>query len=297
MRFRPRRWPGVLAGAGLALLFLAVDVWLVRRIAGRTPDLVSLLLGLLGLLTLPVLAAIGYGLYGLLSLAYDMNRNRLLIRWASSEEVIPMGHVIRVVEGSQLLDCVRWRGMRWPGHMIGRGEVEGPEGVPVLSFATEPLRRQLLLITPGLAYAISPFDREGFLAALAVRRQMGAVQQVLQEARHPHLLTWSLWGDRKLWWLILAGVVANGALFAYLCWRYAALPPLIPLHFDRLGQADRIGARAELFRLPVIGLLALLLDGVLSGVLHPRHRVASYLLLGGAVMVQVLLGAGLWRLT
>lgn len=293
MRFRPRRWPGALAGAGFFLLLLALDIWLALRIAHRPPDLVSCLLGLMGLLTLPLLAALGYGLYGLLNLTYDVNRNRVLIRWAASEQVIPLERITRIVEGNQL-DSVRWRGVKWPGYAIGRGEAEG--WGPFLSFATEPLEHQLLLVTPSLSYFISPLDRDGFLTALEVRRQMGALESVVQEVRHAPFLTWPLWRDRTLWWMTLAGVLANGALFAYLCWRYTSLPFFLPLHFDPLGHADRVGTRAELFRLPLIGLLALLVNGVLGGVLHPRHRLAGYLLLGGAIVVQALLGVGLWAL-
>ena len=294
MCFRPKRWPGALTGAGFLLFLLAGDIWLALCIAQRTPDLGSFLLGLIGLFTLPLLTAIGYGLYGLLNLTYDVNRNRVLIRWAASEQVIPLERITRIVEGSQLSDSVHWRGVKWPGYTIGRGEAEG--WGPFLSFATEPLSRQLLLITPSLSYAISPLDRDGFLAALEVRRQLGPLESLAQEARHAPFLTWPLWRDRALWGLALAGALANGVLFAYLCWRYASLSPFLPLHFDPLGHADRIGTRAELFRLPLIGLLALLVNGVLGGVFHSRQRLATYLLLGGAIVVQALLGVGLWAL-
>jgi len=294
MYFRPRRCPGVLIGAGLVLFLLALDMGLALLIVQRVPDLVSFLLGLTGLLTLPLLAALGYALYGLLNLTYHVNRNRVLIRWAASEQVIPLERVTCVVEGSELPDSVRWHGVKWPGYAIGRGEVEG--WGPFLSLASERLSHQLMLVTPSLGYSISPLDREGFLAALKIRRQMGPLESVAQETHHGSLLTWPLWLDRTLWWLTLAGALANAALFAYLCWRYASLPPNLPLHFDPLGHADRIGTRSELFRLPLIGLLALLVNGVFCGVLHRRERLAGYLLLGGAIVMQALLGVGLWAL-
>jgi hypothetical protein len=296
MRFRPRRWPGVLSGAGFALLLLTTDVWLALRIARRMPDLISLLFGLLCLLTVPLLAALGYSLYGLLTLTYDVNRDRVLIRWAASEQVVPMGRITRIVEGSQLGRPVRWRGIRWPGYMIGRGEPAGASARPFLSFATGSLSRQLLLVTPSLGYGISPLDRQGFLSALALRRQMGTLEDLAQEARHPQCLGWSFWRDWILWCLALTSALANGAQLAYLCWRYASLPLMLPLHFDPLGQVDRTGTRAELFRLPLIGLLVLVANGIFSGVAHSRQRAASRLLLGGTLLVQALLGLGLWRL-
>ncbi|MEA3346078.1 MAG: PH domain-containing protein [Chloroflexota bacterium] len=295
MRFRPRRWPGVLTGAGFLLLILALDAWLGLCIAHRAPDFVSFLLGLVGLLTLPLLAALSYGLYGLLNLTYDVNRNRVLIRWGASEQVIPLKRITQVVEGNQWSELVRWRGMRWLGYVIGRGESE--EWGSFLSLATEPLSRQLLLITPSQGYSISPLDRGEFLKALETRRRMGPFESPTQEMHHAPFLGWPLWRDRTLWWLILAGALANGALLAYLCWRYPSLPRFLPLHFDPLGHADRIGTRGELFRLPLIELLTLLVNSVLSGILHRRGRLVSYLLPGGTIVVQALLGVALWKLS
>lgn len=294
MHFRPRRWPGTLVGAGLILALLTLDGWLAIQIAQRTPDLLSFLLGMVGLLTLPLLAAISYWLYGLLNLTYHVDRNRVLIRWAASEQIIPLGQIAQVIEGSQVPGLVHWRGVRWPGYAVGRGEAEG--WGTVLSFTTEPLARQLLIVTPSRSYSISPSDQEGFLAALEARRRLGALEVLPQEERRASFLTWSLWCDRIFWWLALAGGLVNSALFAYLCWRYADLPLFLPLHFDPLGQADRIGARAELFRLPLIGLLSLSVNSVLGGLLYRRLRLAMYLLLGGALLTQVLLGVGLWAL-
>jgi len=297
MRFRPRRWPGVVTVAGLFLLLLTVGVWLALKVAGRAPDLVALLCGFLAFLAILLCAALGYSLYGLLTLTYDVNRDRVLIRWAASEQVVPMGRITRIVEGSQMGRPVRWRGLRLPGYMIGRGELGRANTIPFRSFATRALRHQLLLITPSMGYGISPLHREAFLSALALRRQMGTLASLAQEARHPQFLGWSLWRDRTAWGLTAIGALANGAQLVYLCWRYAGLSLFLPLHFDPFGQVDRTGSRAELFRLPLIGLLVLVANGILGAVLHPRHRAASHFLLGGALLVQVLLALGLWRLT
>ena len=294
MRFRPRRWPGVRVGAGFLSLLLALDVWLVLYIAGRTPDLFSFLLGLLGVLTFPLLVTLSYGLYGFLTLTYDVNRNRVLIHSAASEWIIPLDRIARILQGSQLPHPIRWRGVKWPGYVGNRGEAQ--ERLLFLLFATESQGRQLLLETSSQIYAISPSDPDGFLRALDVRRRMGALEIMTEEAHPARFLSWSVWGPRVLWWLILTGALANAVLFAYLCWRYPSLSSFLPLHFDTWGHADRIGTRDELFRLPLIGLLVLLVNGILGVVLSPRQRLASHLLLGGAIVVQVLLGVGLWAL-
>jgi len=294
MHFHPRRWPGTLVGAGFILALLILDGGLATWVAQRTPDLLSFLLGMVGLLTLPLLAILSYWLYGLLNLTYHVDRNRVLIRWAASEQIIPLGRITQVIEGSQVPGLVHWRGVRWPGYAVGHGEAKGWGAV--LSFATEPLARQLLIVTPSQSYSISPSNPEGFLAALEARRRLGALKVLPQEERRASFLTWPLWRDRAFWWLALAGGLSNSALFAYLCWRYANLPLFLPIHFDPLGHADRIGTRAELFRLPLIGLMTLLVNSALGGLLYRWLRLAMYLLLGGALLAQVLLGVGLWAL-
>jgi len=295
VRVRPRRWPGVLVGAGLLLLLLALDLWLVLRIAQRGPDLIAFLLGLVGLLTLPLLIALGYGLYGFVNLVYDVNRDRVLIRWIALEQVIPMGRIIRIVKPSQAPGLVRWRRVRWPGYVIGQGVID--EEIPLLSFATEPLSCQLLLITPSHGYLISPPNQEEFLRAFEARRRMGALRAMREEMHPAPVLAWPVWYDRMLWGLISAGVLANMALLAYLCWRYANLPPFLPMHFDPWRHPDRIGTRGELFRLPLIGFLYLAINSTLGAILSSRQRTATFLLLVGAIVVQSLLGAALWALT
>jgi hypothetical protein len=294
MRFDPRRWPGILVGTVLLITLLAADIWIGLYLARRSPDLISFLVGLAGLLTLPLLALLAYGIYGLISLTYDINRDRLLIRWAAVEHVVPLGHITHVVQGGRLSGSIRWRGMRWPGHVVGRGETQ--QWGPLVSFATAPLSRQLLLVTPSRAYGISPAKPQEFLAGLEVRRQMGALRALPEEVRLAPLATWRVWHDRTLWGLALAGALANALLFGYLCWRYASLPSFLPLHFDSLGQVDRIGERSELFRLPVIGLLALAVDATVAVILPSWLRPAGYLLVGGAIVVQALLGVALWAL-
>lgn len=70
---------------------------------------------------------------------------------------------------------------------------------------------------------------------------------------------------------------------------YFRLPPLIPLHFDALGQPDRIEPRTSIFSLPLIALVLLVANGV-GGALLRRwvDEFAAYLLWGGVVVIQTL---------
>jgi hypothetical protein len=94
--------------------------------------------------------------------------------------------------------------------------------------------------------------------------------------------------DRLVFVLLAMGLLLNLALFAYVGWRYRALPESLPLHFDILGQPDRLGVRSEIFKLPAIGLLLLVLNSLFGLAIQRWEKLGAYLLLGGTIVVQVL---------
>jgi hypothetical protein len=154
--------------------------------------------------------------------------------------------------------------------------------------ATRPLADQLMLLTPGRAFAISPNNPQGFLDALAVRQQLGPNRLLEPGAHHARWLSWPLWTDQVAWVLLGAGIILNVALFGYLSARFPSMDAQLPLHFNNLGLADRIGTKIELFSLPIIGLFTLSANTVLGLLLYKRERAGSYLLWGAAAVVQVL---------
>jgi uncharacterized membrane protein len=81
-------------------------------------------------------------------------------------------------------------------------------------------------------------------------------------------------------------------LFAFVCFRFPALPARLPLHYTVDGLADRVGAASEVFILPLIGLLALLVNVIFGVVAYSRERMASYVVWGGTLLVQLLLWVG-----
>jgi len=132
---------------------------------------------------------------------------------------------------------------------------------------------------------------EGFLRTLQTRLQMGPTQRVEPTSEGPAFLEWEFWRDR-LGLVLLAGAALGVlALFGFLSAQFSSLPRLLPLHFDATGAPDRLGPRQQIFFIPVIGLVVLLVNGGLGGLLYRRERVASYLLWGGAGLVQLLLWA------
>jgi len=97
--------------------------------------------------------------------------------------------------------------------------------------------------------------------------------------------------------LALGGLalLVDGAAWLYVALRLPVLPQVLPIHYSASGQVDRIGFRDQLFILPVIGLLTLIANVVLSALL--RHdRQLPYVLIGVAVLVQLLIVGALVQL-
>lgn len=95
--------------------------------------------------------------------------------------------------------------------------------------------------------------------------------------------------DRYLWGMLIVALFVNLGLFAFLILLSSQLPPLVPLHFDVTGQADRIESKDAIFSLPQIGLIMIVLNFALGGLFYRREALASYLLGAVAIGVQLLL--------
>jgi hypothetical protein len=268
MVFRPRRSTGILVGIAVVVSLLVLDALLLSYLRQNPISLVFFIFTLLVILSLPLLALLGYLVYGLFSLRYQLHRNALTIVWGATQHIIPMRSIRGVVRVEGLEGEIKARGIRWPGYLVGHGWIEGIGRT--LFYATEPLAGQLLVVTPTGGYSISPADLDGFLVAFEIRHHMGPIQLLSYEHRQPAFLSWPIWRDRLAHLLLAVGLGINLILFAYLCWRYPAL------------------SRADVFRLPAIGFVALIANSSLGVLIHSQQKVGAYLLWGGAVAVQFL---------
>ena len=281
--------PMGLVFVGLVVIF---DSWLLNRLIAQSVraqdiSLLSFLMGLAMLLSLPLLVVLVYHTASCLTLHYHLDRNGVVVRWAGSEQIIPIRDIQRIVPGEQLgTAVVRRRGLRWPGHERGEGLVPGIGRTVFL--ATRPLANQLLLVTPGLAFGISPNDPEGFREAFAARQELGPNRLLEREVHRAAWFSGRLWRDQTAWLLLGAAVIINLGLFGYLAARFPHLDTNLPLHFDSLGAADRFEAKGALFALPIIGLIILGTNLVLGLALYRRERAGSYLLWGAAAAAQAL---------
>lgn len=278
---------GLIVGIALMVSIVLVDVGLISlMIAKKSVNIGTFLIVLAVLMSLGLLGLIAYWLVGLSRSLYLLDRNALVIQWGPVEQTVPTSQIVRVLTGDEVKGRIHFYGGFWPGHCVGYGEVPGIG--PTLFYGTGMPHRLIYIVTPALAYGISPADHEGFLEALRERLQMGPTQTVEQSSRLPGILTWPIWRDRLGLALLAASLLALLALIALLCLRFPTLPQLVPLHFDAAGNPDRIGPRGHLFITPLIGLLTLALNGALGWLAYRRERMISYLLWSGAALVQIL---------
>ena len=278
---------GLLFVIGLVVL----DIFCLIGITTRPIGPLTFILALIMLGTIPLLALIGYQLYGLARSGYDIDRNAVTIQWGPVKQIVPVESIQRIMLGTEVENGVKYfRGWRWPGLMQGQGQL--PEADLTVFYASASLRQQLILMTPSISYAVSPADTAGFIESIKARYELGPTQAVQQTTEHPAFFDWPLWSDRVAHYLLITGATMCLLLFGLVSLRFPQLPPILPLHYNVLGLPDRSGPATQTFILPLIGLLALGANTLLGSVFYRREQVASYLLWGGTIVVQVLLWIG-----
>ena len=282
---QPSTSPGTAFGytgmVGLVLLDVGLFLLLVRG----PITLWSFLWGVLLLVSLPLLAILAYWTSSLKMARYHVVENALLIEWGSLRQVVPLAAIQLVQMGQTTTAVTRFRGLRWPGLMVGLGRLLEREA---FVFATRPLPEQLLLLTETAVYAISPVDLENFTACLEALRQAEPVGAAEPPVSYLGFLQWRFWDDWPAQLMLLATGLLNLALFAYLTIVYGRLPAQVPLHFNRLGEVDRLAAPDRLFVLPVIGLTAWIVNGLWGWFFYQQaQKLPAYLLWGTAVVIQL----------
>ena len=92
--------------------------------------------------------------------------------------------------------------------------------------------------------------------------------------------------------LIGLSLLANAVMWVWLGWQIPHQSDPIFLHYNILFGVDYIGEWWRAFALPLTGLVVLLVNTVLGWWLFSRDKFLNYLLLGIALMCQILLLLG-----
>jgi hypothetical protein len=276
-------WGG---GVGVALTLIALIAaggWSI--LLWQNPiNLASFAFGLAIVITVVIAGLLAYWTYGYFSLYYILDRDALRIYWAGYETVIPLSEIHGVQSGSAVLGRARLPRLHWLGYRIGRGQIEGLGRVQF--YSTQPRENQLLILADKTAYAISPEDPEGLHQALSLRQSLGTIHSVVPAIIGGRVLGLSFWTDYLAQGLWGVALLLNIALFGYLCAIYPTLPPILPFHFDAAGGVDRLGPAMNLFAIPTIGALGLLVNGVVGVTIHSGQRLGTVMLWAGTVLIQ-----------
>lgn len=287
MTWKPAKTLGLAVGLMIILTIIGIDAFFIQNMIGQRLDFNLYVTALLFVLSLPLLALWIYWYYTLISLDYYLDRNNLIIACGIVRHIVPMQKIQRIAPGSEFISLSGFRGVGWPGYLMGRMRLRGLGTLIVHS--TEPLPRQLIVVTDTLAYGISPQEAPQFLEDYARRRALGVIEPVNQTTEYAPLAAMPIWSDYWFWLLSIASFMTNAALFGWIINRYARLPALIPLHFNAFGEVDRIAAKSGLLVVPIIGALTLGVNSLLGLALHRRERLAAHLLVAITLGIQAIL--------
>ncbi|MBX3014328.1 MAG: hypothetical protein KF832_22590 [Caldilineaceae bacterium] len=287
MVFKPppcrTRWEGLV----VSLWLLLIDGLLLTWVLQRNTDWLRFCMILLIVVSLPILLHLLYRTWGIFTLEYWLDRNAVTIRWANVRQIIPLANLQQLIQGGiPDTDKVRW--MHWPAPYVRPAYAPALRAVTL--FATQPLADCLLLDTGNAVFAISPTNQAEFVAMLQDRFRLGAVQ-VLQPSQVRTSIRERILGPDRVGPILLGiGLLGVLALFGVLMIRFPNLPNPLPIRYTADGLPEIVREKEMLFRLPIIGLFAWVVNGAWGTWLNfRRQQVGAYLLWGGTIVVQIFL--------
>jgi hypothetical protein len=286
MTFRPHPTRSGFIFLGGAILFGIAAIFFMNRLlqSNELPNIFILLASLLLALTLMGLAL--YGVFIAFRLDYHLNRNGLAIRWGLCRQIIPMASVMDLVPGWSL-SPLAFTGIDLAGLRLGWGELV--EYGSIQFYTTAPLADSLLVVTPYQGYLISPDQPDRFIEAWHARQALGPTQHWSFEIQRNWPLNVPVIADRLTWGLLGLATLACLTLFGYIALKFPDLPPSLPIHFNTLGNADRIADKSTLLILPAAGAIGLIVNGLLGSLIYRAEKVGAYMLWGSAIVLQIVL--------
>jgi len=283
--FRPARFTGVASGAAVAAVAVVLAAVLMAFAVGWDISTAKFL-AFVGVFALVVVGALfAYWTYALLTLSYALSEEGLTIRWGLLRQFVPLASIQRFVPGREAR-LPQVQGVNWRGCHVGRGTVEGLGETLVYSTHRSPWDA-IYIVTPGIAYAISPENHVRFVMELQhmLRETSAEGPPVSPRAAYPALAVHPFFVDRYAQLLALAAIAANVALFGFISGVYPGLADKLNLAFPPVGGID-LRSKDELFQIPLTGLALLAVTLAAALAVHKWERAASYLLLAGALFTQ-----------
>lgn len=276
----PTRWEGLAASVWIVLIDMLLVVWTVRRPA----DMLKFLLVIVIVASLPLLGHLLLRTWAAFTLEYWVDRNAVTVRWAHMRQIIPLPDVTHIAEGGVDLPIGKPGLLDWPAPYLRN---VGHDANLQL-FATRPPDECLLLDTHFATFALSPVDAPAMLAAIQERYAMGPSQVLAPERLRTGRLDRLLPYDRLGYWLLVGGLLGVLILFGVLMLSFPNLPDVLTVRYNSAGLPEEVREKGALYRLPIIGLLAWGINGVVGLVLMARRQpMAAYMLWTGALVVEI----------
>lgn len=284
---QPPRALGVIVGSAFvawALVFSALSA----RIAIGSPAEFKTFLAWVVAASLVLLGLIfANWAYSVWSLAYIIERDRLVIRWGLREVVIPVDTIQRMVPG-RTLDESKIEGLNWWGCHVGSADVKRIGATLFYSTHSSP-DELLYVVTTEETYALTVLDQARFAEEVQARAEVGPVEQHDQRSSAIGIAAFPFWRDG----FAIGAFAISAALCAILCGyvyaRYPGLPNVIQLSFPALGGVVRVGDKSELLRIAYLGGGVLIVNSVVGVFVHARERAAGLWLLTSSGMLQLVL--------
>lgn len=287
MYYQPPRALGLSIGALLSLWSLGIALLLLNTGLGSEIGLTTLLVYLGALLTGALALLFGYWTFALATLSYEIDRNGLLIRWGATRQVIPLGAIEKLVPG-EAVGVPAVQGVSWWGHHVGSATIERIGDV--LFYSTHQTPDQVLYVmTPERNYAISVEDRQDFAREIMTRQDLGPTAVVTHHVERSGAAAQAFWQDRLARILAGVAVLATLLVWAQVVLRYGSLPATLELHFppsETLSLVTLTG-REAIFEIPKAATGIAVLNIVAGIALHAWDRVAGYVLLIAAAVLQL----------
>jgi hypothetical protein len=225
------------------------------------------------------------------------------IDWLGRMLVLPYAAIQGIYGGQRLSGNATPSAPRWPGINIGSRWVRGMGRLRFFSTSTDQGQLTYITVEHGgvVISAREPLEFQTALIAHIEQYESLATEPEEEElgswhTREPETAPWTAIADVWLPVCVALGTVVLLVVLASITLRYDALPDQVPLHFDVGGEPSQISPKADLVRLPLLGLVCLCVNWTLGVVVHPREQVLARLLWCVGVVVQLVLLVGVLRL-
>ena len=283
--------PGRIVGLALSTILFLLDIGFIVLLFVVPVGIFTVLLGLMILASLPLVGIVIYVTAGISRARYRVESGLLLIEWGRLVQAVPLHTILEVLPSDSIQEESDFRGIRWPGCMIGQGKALLTDGreLGTSYYATRLLEEQILIVTDKMTYGLSPADPINFIASLRALMESDLGEEDTAAYAEMDILNWSIWPEKKALVLLGVSLILNLLLLATLAILHSRLPDQVSLHFSQFGDADRTGSPSELFILPLIGLLAWV-GAAIGGwfFYYLRHeKPVSYIILGFTVFIDI----------